>query len=149
MKTALYSGIIAALSILLGTSVAFNILQLRAANEAAIQKDRSVVTIALETIRRKGTLYVNNLETGTINLEYPADIGTSTKRLELKLRRDVQIQRVRAAVNSTGLTTGLSIENISQKDLVIGEPAYIITSPTTQGKKLETTLIMVGDVLPR
>ncbi len=149
MRISIFLGAICAAALMFGTSAALNVIQLRTASTASLVRDKEVVTTALEAIRRRGTIFANNTTERTIGVEYQAEVGTSTKRMELILAPNFQAQRIHAKVDETGVITGLEAETIFQKDLVLGEPIYVVTKPTVPGQQFETSLILVGDILPR
>lgn len=131
---------------LLAGSCVLNILQFQQAQNAPIKKVQVSLLNKVPDIQRTGIVAENNPDERWLLVSYTDETGHS-ERLRAWVVAATSIQRTHT-ITLSGVAENASVENINQKDLHVGETAYIIVVNSADRTRLEVSRITVGDLLP-
>lgn len=144
----LYLPFIGILALLLGASVAWNVLLAARIRQFPEERMRAIITSSHETLRRSGTVAENDVANRTLTAEYAGEYG-ERRRIRVKVPETLQIQRTRLSAGADGVAASMQTEPIAQQAVAIGEPIYIVAPMTSGEERFTASVIIVGDLLPR
>lgn len=133
-------------TLLFAASLVLNLLQYAQARQIPWQQARQNLERTLRDTRVVGALVENNTAEGYIVLRYQEVDGLSQK-IKIALSQNTALRRTGGTLEGD-VFTKMSVVQISQSDLVLGQEVYALISGAASKDRLEANTIVVGDLLP-